>query len=210
MAKHTINYSCGHGAFVSNVVGKMEDRARKVRWFEENSLCPACYKAAQQAEREAQDAALPLQAVLTLDGTSMVVTCSGGLRLKQAALAELGFAWASEGFAMVLANPVQTVDEGKSWAREVHSKLAELGYKCTQQVTREDMAKLTALLSNPPQPVAVPPSWYGALLAKHPEARWNGTIYGKLGDRSIYIGGIKYPITETQFSELRAYCDSIA
>ena len=52
MAKYNITFSCGHTATIS-LFGKESDRQRKIAWYEENGICPECYKKKIAAERQA-------------------------------------------------------------------------------------------------------------------------------------------------------------
>lgn len=50
MAQYTITFSCGHTGTI-RLYGKESDRQRSIRYYEENGLCPECYKK-QQEEAE--------------------------------------------------------------------------------------------------------------------------------------------------------------
>lgn len=52
MAKYNVTYSCGHSDTVQ-LYGPGRDRERKIEWMEESGLCPDCYKAKMQAQRDA-------------------------------------------------------------------------------------------------------------------------------------------------------------
>lgn len=54
MAKYEVTYSCGHTGVV-NLCGKTADRENKLRWYEEQALCPACYEKALMEAREKQN-----------------------------------------------------------------------------------------------------------------------------------------------------------
>ena len=47
--KDYVTYSCGHTGEVQ-LFGSNKDRERKIKWYEEEALCPECYKK-QQEER---------------------------------------------------------------------------------------------------------------------------------------------------------------
>lgn len=52
MAKYGIVYSCGHAGEVE-LYGKEEERRRKIKWYEDEGVCPECYKAQrEEAERK--------------------------------------------------------------------------------------------------------------------------------------------------------------
>lgn len=48
--KYSVKFSCGHEATVQ-LFGPTKERNRKIEWFEEQGLCPACYAAAKEAEK---------------------------------------------------------------------------------------------------------------------------------------------------------------
>ena len=48
-----IIYSCGHTGKVI-ITGSKAERERKREWYENQALCPECYKKQKEAEREAQ------------------------------------------------------------------------------------------------------------------------------------------------------------
>lgn len=52
MAKYDVRFSCGHVATIC-LYGKEEDRQRKIAWYEENGLCPDCYRKQQEEEKKA-------------------------------------------------------------------------------------------------------------------------------------------------------------
>lgn len=56
MAKYTVNFSCGHTEEIE-LVGKYEERKRKIQWYEECGLCPHCYAQKRAAEKAAEAAA---------------------------------------------------------------------------------------------------------------------------------------------------------
>lgn len=51
MAKYTVKFSCGHEN-VMQLFGKEKDRQSKIEYFERYGLCPECYKAKMERERE--------------------------------------------------------------------------------------------------------------------------------------------------------------
>lgn len=57
MAQYSYTYACGHGTGTVTLFGKNADRERKLSWYEQNMICPDCYKAKKSAEDEAAKAA---------------------------------------------------------------------------------------------------------------------------------------------------------
>ncbi len=52
MAKYTVDWSCGHHT-VEQLFGHHKDRERKIDWMQSQGICPDCFRAKKQAEREA-------------------------------------------------------------------------------------------------------------------------------------------------------------
>ena len=50
MAKYSVNYTCGHKDEVE-LFGKYSLRDERIKWLENNAVCPECYRAAKEAER---------------------------------------------------------------------------------------------------------------------------------------------------------------
>lgn len=48
--KYYIQFSCGHKATVE-LFGKSADRDKKIRYFEEQGVCPDCYREQKEIER---------------------------------------------------------------------------------------------------------------------------------------------------------------
>ena len=76
MAKYDVTYACGHTETV-NLYGKTSERERKIAWMEENCICPACYKAEQQAKAAETNAAYDLPELV---GTEKQVAWAETLR----------------------------------------------------------------------------------------------------------------------------------
>jgi len=50
MATYKIRYACGHGEGKVEVTGTSQERKWKLAWYEENLLCPECYRASKKNE----------------------------------------------------------------------------------------------------------------------------------------------------------------
>lgn len=55
MAKYSYSYACGHGTGSVSLFGKSADRERKLAWYEQNMVCPECYKKQQATADEAAE-----------------------------------------------------------------------------------------------------------------------------------------------------------
>lgn len=49
--KYTITFSCGHDGEL-DLSGNESERERKIAWYENQGLCPECYKAKKEEERK--------------------------------------------------------------------------------------------------------------------------------------------------------------
>ena len=85
MAKCKVTYSCGHEG-VLQLHGRMAERERRIKWYEERGLCPECYSAKAERERqEATDRAVQAVAGLclpTLTGTPRQVAWAEVIRAR--------------------------------------------------------------------------------------------------------------------------------
>ena len=55
MAWYEVKFSCGHVERVQ-LYGAEKERANKIKFFEENGMCPACYREYMQEKKEAEKA----------------------------------------------------------------------------------------------------------------------------------------------------------
>ena len=63
MAKYYVTFSCGHEERVE-LFGQHKDRERKIKYYEESGLCPACY-AKQKQQDEAKKAGCEIPKLIT-------------------------------------------------------------------------------------------------------------------------------------------------
>lgn len=91
MAWYTITFSCGHTGEV-NLIGKGEERERRIQYLETSGDCPECYKKRIEANRAAQDAAAKQAAIEqelpALTGTEKQIAWAETLRQKMLASLE--------------------------------------------------------------------------------------------------------------------------
>ena len=55
MAHYTVKFACGHTAEIQ-LFGKESERQIKIKYFEENGMCPSCYKKQQEEAKKAAEA----------------------------------------------------------------------------------------------------------------------------------------------------------
>ena len=89
MAKYNIKYACGHREHEIVLFGKHTERDRKIEWYENNVVCPACYK----AERADDPYVLEIISSLFGEGGMMIVISSGATYKHREALKQHGWRW---------------------------------------------------------------------------------------------------------------------
>ncbi len=79
MAKYDVTYSCGHTGVVS-LIGKNEERERKLQWYHDCGLCPDCYAAKLAKENEIAEAKAEEQGLPKLTGSEKQVSWANSIR----------------------------------------------------------------------------------------------------------------------------------
>ena len=216
MAKYEVTFSCGHTGTVS-LFGKNTDRENKLKWYEEQGLCPECYKAKKRAAQEQE----PLTLNVGLDlfdnsGCPFVFAFTGNTMPVKDEIKKLRYRWDyitigafsifnsyTEMTWQTRAENVETeIARVKEVFPDINVKLdiTENKLMAYKAMKREADEKLEALRREL-EAVEVPekPDCY-------PTGRWNGKVYGgaKYG-YSIYVDGAKTEITEEEKEQLEAY-----
>lgn len=75
MGKYNVNFSCGHTEEIQ-LGGKLDDRYKKIAYFEENGLCYKCYKEKIKKEIEKKSEGLPI-----LEGSEKQINWAMKIRL---------------------------------------------------------------------------------------------------------------------------------
>lgn len=218
MAKYDIRMSCGHEDTVE-LFGKTADRNRKIAWYEREGLCKACYQK-QRREQEQQEG-LVFNAAFTGyvkpdTGTVQLYAWFSGDTIphRDEIKALGGYRWdvnvITSGFKPVHNwIKVITLDELGSEVKRaasigatsaVPTNLRKLpNYRMAQEALREWRETNTEVskIQRPTVP---------AILSGH---KWNEKIYGKAGNRSIYLDGDKVLITDEQAEAVRSYLAAI-
>lgn len=213
--KYDVTYSCGHDGVVS-LLGKGAERERKLAWYADCGLCPECYKA-QLAEKEAAE---PLTAHLSpttgIDSKGRPIICvwlSGNTRPKKDQIKASGFIWCSRGAGIDMIS----MNEKRCWCREttlsdldnVIDAAKALGaiidtHQNTMDVVAANVAAAAAKKYKDKQAAI-------AAIAKPVKpacisgGRWNGTIYGRHGNYSVYIDGEKRVLSDSDVEDIKAY-----
>lgn len=219
MAKYTVTYSCGHEAVVE-LFGKVEERKKKIEYFEKNGLCRECYKKKMEEAAKAEGLvfnASILPRVASSDGSYLLnVWFSGDTKPLKDDIKAMGYKWGeleTTTESMLSAdrpsffwNKVVKADDVKAEV-EAAKELGVITFRANQKFWdkvdcqiatkakkewEEKHEKITELKK--PEPPA-----------KIKGCKWNGVVYGKSGNYSIYPNGEKTSISDDEADELKAY-----
>lgn len=218
MAKYTVTYSCGHEAVVE-LFGKVEERKKKIEYFEKNGLCRECYK--KKMEETAKEEGLIFNASIlprvdSSDGSFLLnVWFSGDTKPLKDNIKAMGYRWSEletttesmlSANSSLFWNKVVKADDIKVEV-EAAQKLGVTTFRVSQKFWNkvdcqiaakakkeweEKHEKITELKK--PEPPA-----------KIKGCKWNGVVYGKSGNYSIYPNGEKTSISDDEADELKAY-----
>jgi hypothetical protein len=225
MAQYNIKYACGHGSVTKQLYGKNADRERKIRWSQENLVCPDCYKAQKRAADDAAEQIIYLE-TRGIDG-AVSARAAGRIEANKEALKAIGFEWSREyggtldllatsepPLALVQYHTFTTDDEMKSWLRDLVRAVRPIGYVVKDNISAldrgvfalaaekraQERADAATQLALNPRPVR--PSWFEAAMQAPGDGKgWNGKFYG----RSIYVNGTQVRLSPDQVAELEAY-----
>jgi len=212
MAKYDITYSCGHKGTVE-LFGKTSERENKIAWYERDGLCPECYKATKRAE----EAEKPLTLTIDCDPyqQTIILHFSGNTMPYKDQIKALGYYWGEmpmHGMFGLLATKrpplvwyktvaLDDLESAMKQAEELQPKLVNhitdvdiITFQTVKAKADEKQAKIAAIK----KPV-VPSQIAGK--------KWNQTIYGKSGNKTIYPDGIKTPITDEEAADIEKYLD---
>ncbi len=234
MANYTIKYSCGHGSVTKQLLGKIDDRYRKIAWMEQNMVCPDCYKRAKSK----QDTATKMQGTLTLSYTlqgnvpTIRIVVTGNLLANKQALQAIGYV-SSDDDSMEIKRTI-AVNAGDceieanrdaifAAVNEMHNALQSIGYTLSSYgLTNIDVidaaisrAKEIGDISSKKEPATATspakkeaskkPQWFAELERNHDNPYCNGKIYGRQGGYNIYISNKQYKITDDQRDDLLTF-----
>ena len=204
MAKYSINYICGHGSTVKDLVGKTSERERKIALMEASLVCPNCYKA-EQAIKDYQAQKIAYVDVVSAPIPTLQVTLTGQIKLNQDALKQLGYSWmeAAGGFSGYISMNKPELRLGKyskqtfvlyellAFIRTCRIELNALGYKLVNNLSDIDMGLLKKQIADRQQQelekqkrLQADPkpknTCYQFMFDRHGSRLngWNGKIYG--------------------------------
>lgn len=217
MAKYTVTYSCGHEGVVE-LFGKVSERERKIAYFEKSGLCRECYKKKMEEATKAEGLvfnASILPRVASSDGSYLLnVWFSGDTKPLKDDIKAMGYKWSelettTESMLSVNSslfwNKVVKADGIKAEV-EAAQKLgatirvsqkfwSEIDCQIAARLQKEwkEKHKKMEELRKPEPPTIIK------------GCKWNGTIYGKSGNYSIYPNGEKTGISDEEAAELKRY-----
>lgn len=213
--KYDVTYSCGHDGVVS-LLGKGAERERKLAWYADCGLCPECYKA-QLAKKEAAE---PLTAHLSpttkIDDNGHPIICvwlSGNTRPLKDDIKACGFYWV----VREAGRDMMSLNDKRCWCIEttlpdldnVIDAVKALGaiidtHQNTMDIVAANVAAAAAKKYKDKQAAI-------AAIAKPVKpacisgGRWNGTIYGRHGNYSVYIDGEERVLSDSDVEDIKAY-----
>lgn len=220
MAKYTVTYSCGHDGVVE-LFGKIEERKKKIEYFEKNGLCSECYKKKMEEATKAEGLvfnASILPRVDLSDGSYLLnVWFSGDTKPLKDNIKAMGYKWCELGTtteSMLSAKSSlfwNKVIKANSLKGEVESE-KELGVttfcvsqkfwnKVDCQIAAkakkewEEKHKKMAEFQKPEPPTIIK------------GCKWNGVVYGKAGSYFIYPNNKKTSITDDDAAEIKRYIE---
>lgn len=202
--KYTITYSCGHGGTIE-LFGKSAERERRIEWLENNGLCPDCYKAEHKDDPIVVDI-IVFGKVKTTGEPVVTIKLSGNTYNQKNIIKNMGFEWRVDYWDRRLY--MSQIEDFENTIMQIENVVLSENYvKFRQEMERlPDEAKKQLEI------------WHSEWEEKKrscvaPEKpalissgkKWNGKIYGKSGNFSIYLDGEKVNISDSEADELRKY-----
>jgi len=225
MAKYTVTFSCGHTGTVE-LLGASAERERKIEHFQEQGICSECYKAEQKAKQEATPLTLTVEALpfeqkilLSFDGNTMP---------HKDDIKAAGFYW-GEAQNGGLFGGLSMSSPKKCWHKyvaleavdDIVKSLKALNPVVKNKVTQADiMAFADVKAKKEAQQVAVQEKKEQikskiadiekpVVPAKIDGKKFNGKIYGKQGNYTIYPDSVKTSITDAEAKEIEDYLKAV-
>lgn len=208
MAKYDVKFSCGHTER-KELFGAEKDRQSKIEYWERSGICSECYK---KAMRE-KEAATPLTLTINLDivNVKVILRFEGNTMAFKDKIKELGYRWGDipaiglfgyfgkSQFGWYKSVSLDALDEQIKAAAELNPQVKEnytqvdLIAFAQEKGKKDKIEAKKAEMAKPKVP------------AKIAGKRWNGNIYGKKGNYSIYPDNEKVYITDEEAEELNNY-----
>ena len=218
MAKYDITYSCGHTG-VAELFGKEKDRQSKIQWYENNGLCPECYKKKMMEKKSQMPLTINAVLDLTVAKDNLLFYFSGNTTPVKETIRELGYRWSDlyVGFKGLISaekpdmgwqkhisiNDLDNeIDRVYSAFPEVEAKIniSQIDLMCVKEKeeakerNKQDYEKEVSELTKPVKPEC------------YPTERWNEKVYGseKNGYR-IFLNGNAVAVSPSEKEQLAKY-----
>lgn len=208
--EYNIKFSCGHTGTVY-LQGSMAERQRKIEYYKEEGLCKECYKKhmEEQAIKEGFKFNLSVLPEVNGEDGEMLFSAwfSGDTKPHKDEIKSLGYTWGSKDIysngqkcwiKIIKKGDIdKEVEKSKSiGATFVDCDITKMEYYNAalnaQRRWRKKSKKISQL--NKPE---VPDIIKGR--------EWNRVIYGKSGNYTIYLDGVKTYITDAEAKEIKTY-----
>lgn len=210
--KYNVTYSCGHEGTVE-LAGKIADRERKLDWYASSGLCPECYKSNREAAEAAQPITIHISATPQINQNGQPLFCiwlSGNTRPAKDEIKSCGFRW-SERWNDILGAKVTFCWCKKVVAEDIKATVQEI--KALGAVVDNSSDSTNTIFAHMAADAAAAFEKKKAQIAAiekpvKPEflsGRWNGKVYGKKGNYSIYLDGNKKELTDIEAEEAKTY-----
>ncbi|MBO5449823.1 MAG: hypothetical protein J5994_10940 [Ruminococcus sp.] len=202
--KYDITYSCGHTGTVE-LFGKSDDRHRRLEWLKENALCPECYKE-QHKDDPVVVKVTPFGSVKGTGEPVFLTEICGNTRPHKGAIKNIGFEW--DGICWHRKLYMSQLDDFENAVMQIGNvKLDDSYVNIRREMenlpdeAKELLAKFHAEWDEKKKGYVVPEK--PALLSSG--KRWNGKVYGKSGNFSVYLDGEKVNVSDAEADDLRRY-----
>lgn len=221
MAKYTVTMACGHEETIE-LFGKNSERERKIQYYESKGVCKECYKkqiATKESEQGLEFHVSILPYINEDNGSIMVsVWFDGNTRPYKDEIKSLGgYTWSERESAQdwysfnapplcwnktvsisLLEEETQKAIGIGATPKENNKYLFESAHyylaKSLQKKWQEKQDKIAAL-EKPAAP---------NVLKGH---KWNQKVYGKPGNFSVYLDGVKVLLSDEEAEEVREYAE---
>lgn len=213
--KYDVTYSCGHDGVVT-LFGKGAERERKLAWYASSGLCPECYKA-QMAEKEAAEPLTVHPSATTQIGDNgqpiICVWLSGNTRPLKDDIKACGFCWG----VREAGRDMMALNAKRCWCKYVALPEIETPIKPMKAlgaivdatsnamdiIAEKIVVRAAANYARKQEAIAaiekpVKPACISG-------GRWNGTIYGRQGNYSVYIDDEKRVLSDSDVEDVKAY-----
>lgn len=213
--KYDITYSCGHDGVVT-LFGKNKEREKKLEWYADCAVCPECYKAQMAAKEAAEPLTVHLSATMQIDDNGQPIICvwlSGNTRPLKDDIKACGFHWTVRNAG----RDMMSLREKQCWCKYVTlpkleaaivpikalGAIVDQSQSAADIISREIVASAAAEFAAKQEAIAAIEKPVKPACIKG--GRWNGKIYGRQGNYSVYIDDEKRTLSDSDVNDIKAY-----